>query len=127
MKKIIEKLKYLFLLIIHEPLFFGTLPFKLDKKEWCFRKSDEDINPSFPHLHSIDNRYKMNIYTGDIYFGKRKAPFSSISDEEHKMLWSDSKFLKDVKEMRKNYIYGEEKLPTIPYSYEDYKRNSYFE
>ena len=127
MKKLIEKLKYLFLLIIHEPLFLGTLPFKLDKKVWYYKKSDEDINPSFPHLHTRDYKYKMNIYTGDIYFDKKKTPFTSLSDEEHKKLWSYSKFLKDVKEMRKNYIYGEEKLPPIPYSYEDYKRNSYFE
>lgn len=127
MKKIIEKLKYLFLLIIHKPLFFGTLPFKLDKKQWYFRKSDEDINPSFPHLHSIDNRYKMNIYTGDIYFDKKKTPFATISDEEHKKLWSDRGFLRDVKEMRKNYVYREGKLPPIPYSYDDYERDSYFE
>lgn len=68
----------------------------------------------------------MNIYTGDIYFKKEKIPFSYISDEEHKKLWSNTKFLNDVKEIRKLYIYGEEKLPEIPYSYASYKRNSYF-
>lgn len=114
------------MMIINEPLFFGKLPFKLNKKEWYFKKSDEDINPSFPHLHTTDKKYKMNIYTGDIYLKKQKIPFSCITDEEHRKLWSDSKFLNDVKEMRKSYVYGEEKLPLIPYSYKDYKRDSYF-
>ena len=126
MKKIIEKLQYIFLLILHEPLFLGILPFKLDKKRWYFKKGDMDPNPSFPHLHSIDNKYKMNIYTGDIYFNKKKTPFASITDSDHKKLWSNIKFLKNVKEMRKNYVYNEEKLPLIPYSCDNYERESYF-
>ena len=108
-------------------LFLGTIKFKLDKKDWYFRKSDTDINPSFPHLHSKDHKYKMNVYTGDIYLKNEKKPFTTISDKEHKQLWSDTKFITDVKQIRKNYVYGEDKLPKIPYSYASYKRDSYFE
>lgn len=108
-------------------LFLGTIKFKLDKKYWYFHKGDNDINPSYPHLHSKDNKYKMNIYTGDIYLIKQKIPFTTLSDKEYKKLWMDDKFVNDVIQIRKNYIYGEDKLPDIPYSYIGHKRLSYFE
>ena len=108
-------------------LFLGTIKFKLDNKYWYFHKGDNDINPSYPHLHSKDNKYKMNIYIGDIYLIKQKNPFATLSDKEHKKLWADTKFVNYVIQIRKNYIYGEDKLPDIPYSYIGYKRLSYFE
>lgn len=95
------KIKKLNIWDIIGSLFFGTIKFKLDNKYWYFHKGDSDINPSYPHLHSKDNKYKMNIYTGDIYLIKQKNPFTALSDKEHKKLWMDDKFVNDVIQIRK--------------------------
>ncbi len=110
-----------------EPLFFGPIPFKLSKRNWYFKKGDSDINPSFPHLHCKNSKLKMNIYNGIIYDGKTAV--SMLSDKDFINLWSSNKFLQNVKEIRKLYPYGIEKLPPIPDVSDVDKlcRNSHFE
>lgn len=99
--------------IMSTPLFLGILPYKLNKKDWYFKKSDRDTNPSFPHLHCKDNpKMKMDIYTGEIYIGKNLQYF--LKKDDFNMLWSDEKFIKDVKEIRATYHYNIEDLPKIP-------------
>lgn len=96
------------------PLFFGNIPFKLNKSDWYFKISDPDINPSFPHLHSKDSKYKMNIYNGEIYRAKDKRLISTLSDNDFFKLWNNPKFRQEVIKIRKTYPYGEENLPPIP-------------
>lgn len=96
------------------PLFFGVIPFKLNKADWYFKISDHDINPSFPHLHSKDGKYKMNIYNGNIHRAKDKRVISTLSDDDFIKLWNYQKFREEVIKIRKTYPYGEEKLPPVP-------------
>ena len=108
-------LKQIFLHLLSflsKPLFLGNISFKLNKKNWYFKKGDQDINPSFPHLHCRDSKLKMNIYTGDIYDGK--TAILTLNNEDYHKLWSDKNFRSQVEEIRKTYPYGEEKLPPIP-------------
>lgn len=67
---------------LETPLFFGIISFKLNKADWYFKISDRDINPSFPHLHSKDGKYKMNIYNGNILRAKDKRVISTLSDDD---------------------------------------------
>lgn len=99
----------------------------MDKRDWYFKKGDQDINPSFPHLHCKTDNLKMDIYNGDIY--RNKILVSTLSDKDFIKLWSDQKFINAVKEIRKTYPYGVEKLPPIPNikDIKNLRRNSSFE
>ncbi|MBQ7077386.1 MAG: hypothetical protein IJM91_04590 [Lachnospiraceae bacterium] len=79
--------------------------FRLKRQFWYGEYADTDFfTPSCPHLHSEDQKYKLNVYTGDIYDAKnRKFNGMRVSDNELKKLWSDDKFYKFANEMRKIY------------------------
>lgn len=94
-------------------------PFKLKKQRWhgCF--SDKDVFiPSCPHLHSEDDKYKLNVYTGEIYDRRRRIVLRDkyVPNDELKKLWDDQKFKEFADKMRD--YYKEErpnsKLPDIP-------------
>ncbi len=91
----------------------GLVPFSMQGRKWKLIKGDIDPNPSFPHLHAVeDHRYKIDIYTGIVYKNKREK--GKLIKEEFVKLWNDEKFISDVKEIRQTYIHGEYKLPPIP-------------
>ena len=66
----------------------------------------------------------MNSLRSSLIFNLKVFLLKCLPNRVH---ITDRGFLRDVKEMRKNYVYREEKLPPIPYSYDDYERDSYFE
>lgn len=41
--------------------------FKIFKMNWDFHKFDDDPSPSVPHGHSIDNKYRLSIWDGEVY------------------------------------------------------------
>ena len=47
---ILKKLLNLIFDLLSYPWFLGNITYKLDKQEWYFKLSDEDIKPSFSHL-----------------------------------------------------------------------------
>lgn len=96
-------------------------PFKLMKLFWCGEISDPDFfNPSCPHLHSLDGKYKLNVYNGELYDIrlKRVAGNKHVSKEELDKLWKEPKFLAFANSMRNRYFeqYPCSKLPDIPLS-----------
>lgn len=96
-----------------------TTPFKIKKLFWYDEFADSDyFTPSCPHLHSEDGKYKLNVYTGELYNIrlKRNCTDKYVPKEELKKLWEENKFIKFSNEMRKKYKekYPDSSLPDIP-------------
>lgn len=94
-------------------------PFKLKKMIWYDEIADSDMfTPSCPHLHSIDGKYKLNVYTGELYDIRLKKIIRDkrVNNDELKELWSESKFLQFAMKMRQLYFekYPQSQLPQIP-------------
>ena len=94
-------------------------PFKLKKQIWYDELADADMfTPSCPHLHSIDNKYKLNVYTGEIYDIRLKKIIKNkkVNMDEIKKLWNESKFQEFAMKMRQLYFekYPKSELPEIP-------------
>ena len=94
-------------------------PFQLKKTLWFYELSDPDLFfPSCPHLHSSDQQYKLNVYTGELYSTKSKKIVKGkvVKEKELERLWSDRKFLEFAKKMRTTYFekFPSSSLPPIP-------------
>ena len=95
-------------------------PFKLKKQFWYDEYSDTDMfTPSCPHLHSLDGKYKLNVYTGEFYDirNKRIIRDKYVPEDELKKLWKDPEFCSFAKTMRKIYNekYPNSQLPEKPF------------
>ena len=94
-------------------------PFKLKKMYWYDELADADMfTPSCPHLHSVDGKYKLNVYDGTLYDIRLKKTIRNkrVNDEELKKLWGDAGFLQFATKMRELYFekYPHSQLPQIP-------------
>ena len=67
---------------------------KLQNCTWKFTLGDVDDYPSVPHAHAIENGYRLNAWTGEIYpKGKeRRKAIGHLSKKEFKILHSDFRF-----------------------------------
>ena len=84
-----------------------------------FSKADADMfTPSCPHLHSTDGKYKLNVYTGELYDIRLKKTIRNkvVNNDELNKLWSETKFLQFAMKMRQLYFekYPQSQLPQIP-------------
>jgi hypothetical protein len=89
-------------------------PSQICGKRWEIHKSDFDPFPSYPHMHEIDGKEKMDIYTGKVYLDKKYI--YSANKKEMVGLWNNDKFYNIVIDYRKKY----DKiglLPSIPEQY----------
>lgn len=94
---------------------FGRMPFTLIGLKWDIHLTDEDTRPSIPHLHGVeDNRYKINIYTGEVSWDNK--PAGQLRNNEWQMIWQDETFLKTVKRARTYYLehHPNANLPAYP-------------
>lgn len=94
-------------------------PFKLKKMYWYDELADADMfTPSCPHLHSVDGKYKLNVYDGTLYDIRLKKIMRNkrVNDEELRKLWDDAGFLQFATKMRELYFekYPHSQLPQIP-------------
>lgn len=94
-------------------------PFQMKKTLWFDELSDPDLFfPSCPHLHSLDKKYKLNVYTGELYStnSKKIVKGKAVEKKELERLWSDCKFLEFAKKMRTTYFekFPSSSLPPIP-------------
>ena len=65
---------------------------------WSFNKYDDDDWPSVPHGHSQDKKYKLNVWTGEVFDRITKKTIGKASKKELSMLHGDSQFKRFAKE-----------------------------
>ena len=119
-KKFSAKIKYGFECFLNVDWFskawLGRIPISLRGRKWTMHITDEDPNPSVPHLHGVeDSRYTINVYTGEVFWDRK--PAGVLNPKEHQELWNDEKFLDMVAAARKYYLqhHPKAKLPDYPY------------
>lgn len=102
---------------IHKSQFDMYRPkYTLFKMKWDFHKTDDDCNPSVPHGHSVDGRYKMSIWDGKVYDVRTRKLCGSITRKEIENLHNDAVFMKFVDESREWYKSTHPHYPDeIPY------------
>lgn len=81
------------------------------KKMYCeFHKGDNDNWPSVPHGHSLDGKYKLEIWSGKIYnINSGKLEYTA-KKKAMKALQNYPGFMDFVKECREKYM---ERNPAI--------------
>ena len=70
---------------------------------WTFHKTDDDNWPSVPHGHSIDGKYKLELWSGNIYEISTRQLVFRARKKDMKNLIAYPGFLEFVKECRKEY------------------------
>lgn len=66
---------------------------------WVFKIGDADDNPSVPHAHAQEFRYRLNAWTGEVYPAgtERDKVIGNLSRKELESLHRDPGFLKFAK------------------------------
>lgn len=73
------------------------------KMYWEFHKGDNDNFPSVPHGHSLDGKYKLEIWSGKIYnIQSGKSEFIA-KKKDMKALQNYPGFVEFIKECREDY------------------------
>lgn len=78
-----------------------TVPIK--KMYWEFHKGDNDNLPSVPHGHSLDGKYKLEIWSGKIYNIQSGKVEYIAKKKDMKALQQYPGFIEFVKECREEY------------------------
>ena len=83
---------------------------------WYDELADADMFTHLcPHLHSVDGKYKLNVYTGELYDLRLKKIIRNkiVSNDELRRLWGDAGFLQFATKMRELYFekYPHSQLP----------------
>ena len=111
-------IKILLKKILYKILDFQPFLYRPDCKifdhKFKIHKTDVDIWPSFPHMHSIEDNLVLDIYSGKVYRKITRDLISNAREKDMVRLWNDRKFLKNVVEIRKNKPLNLEKLEPIP-------------
>lgn len=88
---------------------------KVYKIRWDFHKGDDDPNPSIPHGHSQDNKYRLSIWDGKVYEkkdGKLKC-VGQAKGKEMRALRANNIFKNFVSETRSWYIENHPYCPEL--------------
>lgn len=102
---------------------YGEIEQEISGYNWIWHKTDADEFPSVPHLHMKSNdRYVLNVYTGDFHNKNTKRITQRISKKKLKKVWTEDNFVKHLKEKREIY-YSQKydgkrytELPDYPFS-----------
>lgn len=78
-----------------------TVPIK--KMYWEFHKGDNDNLPSVTHGHSLDGKYKLEIWNGKIYNIQSGKVEYIAKKKDMKALQQHPGFIEFVKECREEY------------------------
>lgn len=114
LKKFFKKILYK--ILDFQPFLYRPECKILDHK-FEIHKTDADIWPSFPHMHSIEDDLFLDIYTGKVYRKITRDYIKDAREKDMKRLWNDGKFLDIVIEMRKSKPLNLNKLTEIPIQY----------
>ena len=115
--KIKDIIKYIFYKIIDFQLFWYRPSIKIFNYNFQIHKTDADPWPSFPHMHSIEDKLVLNIYTGEVYRKITRVCIGEARDKDMIKLWNDTKFLNIVIKARENKPINVKKLEDIPYNW----------
>ena len=107
-------LKKIYYLIIDFNPFLYRPEYKIFNHKFEIHKTENDIWPSYPHVHLLEDDIKLDIYTGNLYRIQTKKIINEVSDKDMKKLWNDKKFLEMVMEVRKNKPINISNLQDIP-------------
>ena len=111
-------IKILLKKILYKILDFQPFLYRPDCKifdhKFEIHKTDVDMWPSFPHMHSIEDNLVLDIYSGKVYRKITRDLISNAREKDMVRLWNDRKFLKNIVEIRKNKPLNLEKLEPIP-------------
>lgn len=81
---------------------------------WDFHKGDDDMNPSVPHGHSIDGKYKIELWSGTVYDRRTKKVIGKALRKEIEDLYNNPSFLFFVKEVRESYLQRHPHIRQLP-------------
>lgn len=93
--------------------------FQIYNMEWVFHLTDKDANPSVPHGHSLDNKYRLKIWDGKVYRkqgGKLKYKGKVVKGEMLR-LYKSEEFQSFVQKARSLYREQHKMCPLlVPFS-----------
>ena len=112
--KIKDIIKYIFYKIIDFQPFLYRPSIKISNYNFEIHKTDVDPWPSFPHMHAVEEKLVLNIYTGEVYRKITRDCIGEARDKDMIKLWNDTKFLNIVIEERKNKPINVKELSKIP-------------
>ena len=76
---------------------------KVKRMYWEFHKTDADYRPSVPHGHSLDGKYKLELWTGDVYDCRTGKLVMHAKEKEMITLYNYPGFIDFVHECRDEY------------------------
>lgn len=62
------------------------------RSKWEMHKNDADPNPSVPHGHSLDQRYKLDVWNGDVISTKTNEVVGRADKKEIQTLHKNNAF-----------------------------------
>ncbi|MBR0156246.1 MAG: hypothetical protein IJM20_01840 [Clostridia bacterium] len=68
--------------------------FQIHRQIWDLNMYDDDNWPSVPHGHSLDGKYKLNVWTGEIFEITTKKRVGHARKKELNVLYSNNEFIK---------------------------------
>lgn len=77
---------------------------KVKKLYWEFHKGDADYRPSVPHGHSLDGKYKLELWSGEIYDCRTGKKVMQAKEKDMLALSRENGFADFVNECRAEYL-----------------------
>ena len=84
---------------------------KIYKMIWVFHKTDVDPFPSVPHGHSTSGKYKLKLWSGEVYDTHTNKQVGKANKKEMLILYRNNKFQSFVNDVREWF---EQNNPYIP-------------
>ena len=112
-----ELLKKIFYLVADFNPFLYRPEYKISGHKYEIHKRDNDIWPSYPHIHFLEGDLKLDIYTGDIYRIQTRKKINCVSNKEMIKFWNDKKNLKIIMDARNNKPVNAGDLKEIPFKW----------
>lgn len=86
---------------------------KIFGQRWVFHKGDDDPNPSVPHGHSEDGKYKLSLWDGKIYSIQSGNIVGTASKREMEALHSNKTMQQFIIESREWYVQNHPYCPEL--------------
>lgn len=94
---------------------------KIGGMYWVFHKGDNDDHPSVPHGHSIDGKYKLELWNGNIFNIQTGKIKFKAKKKDMTALYNLPGFLEFVNECREAYRERNPAIVLPTLTYKQYK------
>ena len=88
---------------------------------WEFHKGDDDFSPSVPHGHSQDGKFKLQLWTGNIFNVSTGKLEYRAKRKDMTALYNHPGFLEFVKECRTDYASRHPSVTLPELAYKSYR------